>query len=492
MARKSAKGVASASPLRTITPASDLCLELQDHSRVTRRAGTFFGLKNGEPGQIARLAEQFLQHNTSLLRMMDVEVRRDFDGREVLLRIQSGSAVGAIPLISPTSARHDFGLVIQPRFPWKGIGPMLAEMGWLVSPQPLRLPLLKRSERRVPPWVLSHMVLARLRALLEQLDRRFEMVSEVRPAPRGTVDWTGYATRQLTRGAFLNVPCTFPDLRDDRQLKGAIRYAVERHLRSLQTQVEHGAFVHQLIALAEGLLSKLLHTPARRPAALETELWMRRPLRSLPFFDGLQAIAWTVDDRGLAGLSDLEGLPWTLPMEQFFEAYVETVMRKVAQQTGAALRCGRKRETVAPLQWDPPYLGSQRSLLPDILLESEDLTIIVDAKYKRHWQELQGDWRETAIEIQEQHRADLLQVLAYANLARSRRVVCCLLYPCAAGVWDSLREGGRLFHRALLPQRERAVEVWLTAIPMGTEAAKISSPFVEQIRKLRAADSRLG
>jgi hypothetical protein len=83
-------------------------------------------------------------------------------------------------------------------------------------------------------------------------------------------------------------------------------------------------------------------------------------------------------------------------------------------------------------------------------------------------------------------------VLAYANLARSRRVVCCLLYPCAAGVWDSLREGGRLFHRALLPQRERAVEVWLTAIPMGTEAAKISSPFVEQIRKLRAADSRLG
>jgi len=30
---------------------------------------------------------------------------------------------------------------------------MLAEMGWLVSPTPLRLPLLKRSERRVPPCI---------------------------------------------------------------------------------------------------------------------------------------------------------------------------------------------------------------------------------------------------------------------------------------------------------------------------------------------------
>ena len=31
------------------------------------------------------------------------------------------------------------------------------------------------------------------------------------------------------------------------------------------------------------------------------------------FLEGLQAIDWTVDERGLAGLSDLEGILWTLP-----------------------------------------------------------------------------------------------------------------------------------------------------------------------------------
>src|ERR1039458_2651480 len=94
---------------------------------------------------------------------------------------------GNVPLlmrgcISPLTAHHDLGLVVQPRFPWAGIGPMLAEMGWLISPTPLKLPPLKRSERRVPLWVLSFMVLARFKALLDRLDRRFEGTTETRSA----------------------------------------------------------------------------------------------------------------------------------------------------------------------------------------------------------------------------------------------------------------------------------------------------------------------
>jgi hypothetical protein len=106
---------------------------------------------------------------------------------------------------------------------------MLAEMGWLVSPSPLKLPLLRRSERRVPLWVLSFMVLARLKALLDRLDRRFEITKETRSAPKGRIEWTEYATRQMPRGDFLSVPCTFPDLRDDLHLKGVIRFKPNRN-----------------------------------------------------------------------------------------------------------------------------------------------------------------------------------------------------------------------------------------------------------------------
>jgi hypothetical protein len=487
MARKPVVQRRPHAPLAAVRPGQEICLELADHSTLVKPAAEFFNLRDSRDpqAQAARLTDQFLTQNRAIFELLQVSVRRDYDGSDVLLLLQSGNAVGAVPLLSPLTARPDFGLIVQPRFPWSGIGPMLAEMGWLVSPTPLRLPLLRRSERRVPPWVLSFMVLSRLKALLDRLDRRFEIATESLSAPKGSVRWQSYATQELPRANFLSIPCTFPDLRDDRFLKGAIRFTIEKQLHSLDTQRQHGSFVHRLIAFAETLLLKVRHTPSRRPASLEIVSWLRRPLSAESFRDGMQAIDWTMEDRGLAGLSDLEGIPWSMPMDQFFEAWVETVFRTVAQRAGGILKAGRRRETVAPISWEPPFLGSQKSLVPDLMLESENCTLIIDAKYKRHWEEMEHrSWNLQDDDLREQHRADLLQLLAYANLTGAGRVVCCLVYPCALPTWESLRDRGRLFHRASLPYHTRQIDVWLTAVPMHAQLDPIASPLVEQIRRV--------
>ena len=480
----------SRSPLVAPARANEVCLEVEDHSTTRRSAIDFFQLRGlGDtqrlPGRAARLAEQFVIQNRSLLTLLDIRIDRDFDGSDLHLLIRAGSAVGAIPLLSPTTARPDYGLVVQPRFPWAGIGPMLAEMGWRISPTPLRLPLLRRSERRVPVWVLSFMILARLKALLDSLDRRFEQTTEIRRAPRGTVNWVQYATRSLQHASFLSIPCTFPDLRDDRLLKGAVRFTVERQLRALETQKEHGAFVHRLIEFGQALLRRVQTVPPYIPSSVTLGGWLQRPMRSEPFLNGLQAIEWTIDERGLAGLSDLEGIPWTMPMEEFFEAWIETIFRVVAQRTGGQMRVGRKRETVHAVNWDPPYFGSQKSLVPDIWVEWDSSTLIVDAKYKRHWEELQQrSWRNVEEELREQHRNDLLQVLAYANLARTSTVIACLAYPCSALSWDSLRERGRLIHRAELTMGARSVHLWLTAVPMAADVGRIAGPLADELKKI--------
>jgi 5-methylcytosine-specific restriction endonuclease McrBC regulatory subunit McrC len=207
-------------------------------------------------------------------------------------------------------------------------------------------------------------------------------------------------------------------------------------------------------------------------------------LRTEQFIDGLQAIEWTIEERGLAGQSDLEGIPWAMPMDRFFEAWVETVFRIVARRTGAQMKVGRKRETTHPINWEPPYLGSQRSLVPDIWLEWDSSTLIVDAKYKRHWEELQRNaWWQMEEELREQHRHDLLQVLAYANLARTASVIVCLAYPCSHESWTSLNERGRLTHRAELTMGSRVVQIWLTAVPMATAVERIAQPLADDVRK---------
>lgn len=482
----------TASPLQRIERTGEICLELQDHSIAQQSAIDFFRLRGlGDPqtlaARAARLTEQFIAQNRSLAALLGVRIDRDYDGSDVRLLIHSEDAVGAIPLISPTTSRSDYGLVVHPRFPWAGIGPMLAEMGWQVAPTPLRLPLLRRSERRVPIWVLSVMILTRLEALLNSLNRRFEMTTEKRNAPKGNVLWTEYATRQMTRADFLAIPCMFPDLRDDRLLKGTIRHVIERQIGALESQRGQGVFIHSLLQWAQRLLRLVQMVPAYVPSSTTLTLWLQRPLRSQVFIDGLQAIEWTLDERGLAGLSDLEGIPWTMPMDRFFEAWVETILGAVAQKTGAHLRVGRKRETVHPVNWDPPYIGSQKSLIPDIWLESDSITLIVDAKYKRHWEELQQhSWASLEEKLREQHRNDLLQALAYANLARTPRVITCLAYPCSLQSWNSLRERNRLIHRAELTIGSRSLHLWLTAVPMAAMVEPIAAILADEVRKRNA------
>lgn len=478
-----------ASPLRLVERAPEVCLELRDHSVVERSAVRLFGLDGGRgvEAQAARLTEQFLNQNRAWFELAGVKVQRDYDGRDVWLRMESGNRVGAIPLLSPKSGRPEYGLVVQPRFPWAGIGPMLAEMGWRVAPTPLRLPLMRRSERRVPPWVLSFLVLARLRTFVEDLERRFEMSEATLRAPKGQVAWGEYATRGMARGRFLEVPCRYSDLRDDRRMKGAIRYAVERQLRSLETQREQGAFVHRLVAMGEEILQGVRDVPAVQPTAREMDGWIHRPLRKESWVEGLQAIDWTMEERGLAGLSDLDGLPWTLPMEEFFEAWVETVMREVSRLTGGVMRTGRQRQTVTPIEWAPAWAGSQRSLVPDVVLQMEGCTVIVDAKYKRHWEELEDSgWFRVDEVVREQHRQDLLQVLAYANLAETERVICCLMYPCSGGTWASLKERGRVVHRGEVGVAGRRVGVWLAAVPMGGEVREVAEGVAGEVQIDRA------
>lgn len=417
--------------------------------------------------QAGRLAKQFVQQNRGVLFDFGVTPRVVYDGESVDVVLETGIKVGAIPLISPTTGRPDYGLVINPRFDWLGIGSMLSEMGWRVLPVPLRLPLLPGSERKIPPWVLSTIVLFRLQALLNSLDRRFELTTAHLMAPRGTVNWQRYITENLPRAQFLQVPCQFPDLSDDQEVKAAIHFTLRKQLASLNTQRHAGMLVLNLIEMCLSLLEKVRTVQPKQPPAKMLNNWVTNSFQSTVFQEGLQAIDWTVNDRGLAGLSDLQGLPWILSMEDFFEAWVETSVSRLATQIGGTVFIGRKRETILPFEWQPPYSGSQRYLLPDVILERENETIIFDAKYKRHWEELAfSNWHRMSEIVQEHHRQDLLQILAYAATKSTRKVTCCLAYPCQVHTWQSLKERGRLFHKATIPAGEKELSVILTAIPM--------------------------
>ena len=466
-------------------PRPTACLETTD-STAFHQPATFLdsvaARDRQAQAQLARLANQFIRQNQSILDQFGVIAEMAYDGSNVDLIFHTSTRIGALPLVSPKTGRPDFGLVIQPRFGWQGIGPMLSEMGWRIIPRPLRLPTLPRSDRKIPPWVLSTIVLLRLRTLLDRLERRFEFSEADCPAPRGSVRWTEYATERLPSARFLSVPCRFPDLRDDQELKAAIHFTLRRQLLSLDGQRQAGIVVLRLIDLCLTLLQRVRQATPKEPGRRRIESWQRGLLKQEVFLSGVQAIEWTIEGNGLAGLSDFQGLPWIMSMEEFFEAWVETIFARIARHSGGQLLVGRKRETISPILWDPPYVGSQKYLLPDLVLERENETLIVDAKLKSHLEQLQrGRWGELDDALREHHRTDLLQVLAYSTVSTSQKISSCLVYPCTLPTWEFLKREGRIVHRGSLLAGSRNIGLLLAAMPMVARLDEVATELEKSI-----------
>lgn len=416
-----------------------------------------------------RRAEDLLRSNRGLLTSMNIQADVGRQRGEPVLRLQAGTRVGAIPLRSPITGRADFGLIVRPRFEWAGVGDLLASTGFRVLPELLPLNDLPRSERHIPPWVLASVVLHRLKRLLDATSRRFMVVEEDRLAPRGAVDWGTYATKRFPTGLALSVPCRYPDLRDDEELRAAIHFTVRRQRDALLAASYGGQVVRRLLALCEELIARLSGTPPKPPSNTLRQHWQRRDITSRAFTEGIEAIDWTLDERGLAGLSDLSGLSWRLDMDQFFEAWVESIGAWAAQRAAAQIRSAREETTRVPLHWQPRYAGSQGSLIPDVVIQKGDETVLVlDAKYKQHAEEIQRlGWRDVSEVIKERHRADLLQVLAYSTMFEAKRVISLLVYPCAVDEWQELHERGKTLTVARLLTGPRHVEVGLMAVPLG-------------------------
>jgi hypothetical protein len=450
-----------ASGTRAIPDSSDCFVPAQD----------WLGGEGRDPRDAAeKRAEDLLRANVGLLRDFSVTADVTRQRGEPGIVFHTSTRIGAIPLISPVSGRTDFGVVVEPRFAWSSAGDMLVGTGFRVVPELLPLPNLPQSERRVPPWVLSSIVLARLRKLLDSLQRRFAVIDADLRAPRGSVQWATYATKRIPHARALSVPCTFPDLRDDEELRAAVLWVVRRHRDALLGQSSAGLVVRRLLQICDELLARLAGVQAQLPSPNLNKRWQRQPFASRVFREGLQAIDWTVDERGLAGLSDLSGLAWRMDMEVFFEAWVEALSERAAGRIGAQLQVGRREETRVPLDWRPASGGTQRSLLPDVVVRRGDCVVVLDAKYKRHAEQIERlGWHNADETLREQHRADLLQALAYSTLFDAPRVVACLVYPAAPETWNRLIARDRALFRARVRGGTRNVELALMAVPLSGE-----------------------
>jgi len=256
----------------------------------------------------------------------------------------------------------------------------------------------------------------------------------------------------------------------DPELRSYIRWAIERVRAELATVGHREPVAGALIQLAVKLLEGLRDVQARRPRSFAIERASRADmLMQAAVRQGLQALGWIADDRGLGGGQEMDGLAWHIPLEVLWERYVEARIRTEVAREGGDLSVGRLGQTVFPLHWSTSSARSLTHLVPDIVVRRGRSIRIIDAKYKSHFADIDDHaWIKMADEIRDAHRADIHQVLAYASLYEADDVTATLIYPLRRDMWESLRERKRDCARAELFHGNRRVQLELQGLPFGT------------------------
>lgn len=460
-------------PIASWKPKNPLLLILSDQSAQVRFSPEKLGLK-GRDRSWNPWASNFLRVNRPQLTSLGVEASLDAGRDAVEMYLRPGGVVGAVPLRSPGTHRVVGGIVVRPRFGWKDIGPLLSATEWAASPEILEFPLVPGSSHEVPPWVLAGPIIYRLKAILRELTRGFCLHEEVRQIPRGQIIWSKYCALHLPRGSFHTLPCRFPELGPDQLLLSHIRWGLGKVGVSLATRAQADIIARRLLDEVTLMIRDLGDIQPKVPTReVLDRILMGTGLPSGVMRQGIEALSWIVDERGLAGQSENDGLSWRLPMHSLFECWVESLARHWSRGFGGQVTTARKGDAFFPLRWERTGLGSLTALAPDIVVRRGDTVYIFDAKYKRHLQELdEGQWRELEEELRGEHRHDVHQILAYAALFDAPRIVSVLVYPMYLGTWSKLSETGRTVTRAILPGVERLVEIALAGVPLHLHPGK--------------------
>jgi 5-methylcytosine-specific restriction endonuclease McrBC regulatory subunit McrC len=295
---------------------------------------------------------------------------------------------------------------------------------------------------------------------------------EVLSKPRGHIVWSDYVSGPLRTGNWHHLPCRFPELSNDPHLRALVKWSLERVRRDLLV-ASCGDRTAQTLASAADRLIELLrdvYPVMPRRNELETRLGTSR-LEDAAIRRGIEAIGWVVDERGLGGGRELDGLAWHLSLAELWEKYVETIVRREAALVGADVKCARRGETVFPIQWSDSSVRGLSHLVPDFVVRRRDEVRIVDAKYKSHFAELdESGWLRMAEEARDAHRADCHQVLAYASLFDAKLTTVVLIYPLRRSTYEALTARNRATVRADLQYGGRHLRAELRGAPFGEGA----------------------
>ncbi|MCM3255577.1 5-methylcytosine restriction system specificity protein McrC [Priestia aryabhattai] len=374
-----------------------------------------------QKGQIELLnyaINQFMKKNKERLDFLGVKVEGD--------KFISSGRSGIVPLLPFDSSDKPVILSVKPMFSWSLLSEFVgrtSHSNWLEVRADW---LLDRRDIDLKIWYFAHPFLKEARKVMERPGYAFSSIKQIESVPLGNTDWQDYA---ITK---------FP--------YGKVEFNNEKYLKSLN------ALPHSLMKWCVEEVEKSIDRPHVVPIDFRNDLyWLRDILRNVPIEipnrknlnSLLRSGAWTgylkvyeeilriATLTGVVKESPQKGCAFSIKTEFLFELIVNKFCKEWALRNGMQFEQDLDDSSRIGLNsitnYETIFL---RSLRPDIAMVSENTVIIVDAKYKKHYDYANGrrkipqnsDWKND-------YRNNIHQVVSYGSGFRKNNYLFLLSHP---------------------------------------------------------------
>lgn len=343
------------------------------------------------------------------------------------LSLEPSNKIGLIPLRNPYGGHVYGSIVVKPKIGWIKISEILDSIEWKLKPIFLDKEEAIMSEGVLPRWLKAIDTLKAIEKALKMNFRGIKYIEEVKTQPTGKINWYRYSIENIPAGKWNRFNSKYIshslDIDIHRQFKGVIEQIKKDLLKPFVPNIiRQKAF--PTLKLIDSILEKV-----------ESELPNINKIKKLKipsfyrfYYDEakFKIMEYLSQSKFSIYSAEFSGLPWSIEMDRLFEYWIEYWSNKFSKLKGANfysdIRGSSKIKFLSLNEWK-----GLKILKPDIVIEKGDLTLIIDAKYKKHLMYLHlNRIKEYMID---DHRKDIHQILAYISSSQKKTKRAILIYP---------------------------------------------------------------
>lgn len=354
--------------------------------------------------------QKFLLRNAETLKFLEINAVGEYaDSGKYVLELTTSKYIGCVPLLSPSTGLPSGNLIVTGRF-GEDVSELLSVIGEFVEPkfhESLKLSL--GSYVKPPLYFECQNYIDRYIDAKRYKWRKFDNVEKIETRPTNSTKWDKYAMKSYEPCNTLRYPNSCNVLSKSHKEWEELNYVLSLCIDEV---VSTRTPIRSRMAYMEKI-KNLLKTFDRHSVHVvsEVKIHMSDPV----VIKKLKKVA----NRVLQNASSSHNA-WRLDFAEFFERYVQYLLKEVARTKGARITCNPHFHVYGNRPaWALKYIE------PDIIIDKYEVQYIIDAKYKSHIYQVNGDSEQ----LRETFREDFHQVLAYSSFCGNKHKHVMLIYP---------------------------------------------------------------